>query len=128
MPMKCVNLLRLTSEECSEPSEDWQDDAYKIMDQTEDEGVLDIPHNYRSLDQYCASLAHKANHSFSPNAKFCLFYHPRFGNIPALKSTKYLKVGQEILVNYEYSFDSAPPWYKELNINNILQAYQKSRV
>ena len=123
-----IEIFRLTSEECSEPSEDWHDDAYKIMDQTDDEGVLDIPETFRSLDHYCASLAHKANHSFCPNAKFCLFYHPRFGPVPALRSTRQLRQGQEVLVNYEYAFDSAPPWYKELNINNILQAYQKSRI
>ena len=30
---------------------------------------LDIPTNYRSLSDYCATLGHKANHSFRPNAR-----------------------------------------------------------
>ena len=30
---------------------------------------IDIPPQYTSLDNYCATLGHKANHSFSPNAK-----------------------------------------------------------
>ena len=69
---------RLDKGEAEEPSEDWEDDAYKILDQTEEENVLDIPVKFRSIDTYCASLAHKTNHSFSPNARFCLFHHPRY--------------------------------------------------
>ena len=49
------------------------------------EGVLDIPEEFVSLKKYKASLAHKANHSFMPNAKFVLFHHPRFGKVPALR-------------------------------------------
>ena len=30
---------------------------------------IDIPPQYTSLENYCATLGHKANHSFSPNAK-----------------------------------------------------------
>ena len=30
-------------------------------------------------------------------------------------------------MNYEYAFDSAPPWYQELNISNLLEAYTKTR-
>lgn len=72
------NGVRLDKGEAEEPSEAWEDDAYKILDQTEEENVLDIPERFRSLDTYCASLAHKTNHSFSPNARFCLFHHPRY--------------------------------------------------
>ena len=71
------NGVRLDKGEAEEPSENWEDDAYKILDQTEEENVLDIPEKFRSIDTYCASLAHKTNHSFSPNARFCLFHHPR---------------------------------------------------
>ena len=31
---------------------------------------IDIPEDMRSLDKYCATLAHKANHSFLPNTKW----------------------------------------------------------
>ena len=99
------------------------------MDQTEEENVLDIPEQYRHLHQYCASLAHKANHSFNPNAKFCSFFHPRFGLIPALVSIKPISLNSpEVLVNYEYSFDSSPPWYSQLQLETILKAYQQSRL
>ena len=87
------NGVRLQGDEGKEPSEHWEDDAYKILDQTDEENILDIPDLYRNVDQYQASLAHKTNHSFSPNAKFCPFYHPRFGNIPAIRTTKPLQAG-----------------------------------
>ena len=122
------NGVRLTSEECAQPCEDWRDDAYKIMDQTEEENVLDIPQQFRHLSQYRASLAHKANHCFQPNAKFCSFFHPRFGLIPALISLKHISAGMEILVNYEYSFDSSPPWYSQLQVESMMRAYQQTRL
>ena len=30
---------------------------------------IDIPPCFTNLDQYCATLGHKANHSFNPNSK-----------------------------------------------------------
>ena len=44
---------------------------------TGQEGVIDIPEEYVSIRKYRASLAHKTNHSFNPNAVFSLFEHPR---------------------------------------------------
>ena len=38
---------------------------------------IDIPEEYVSIRKYRASLAHKTNHSFNPNAVFSLFEHPR---------------------------------------------------
>ena len=38
---------------------------------------LDIPQYYISAKKYCATLAHKACHSFTPNAGFYIFEHPR---------------------------------------------------
>ena len=120
------NGVKLSKEECEEPSEDWRDDAYKILDQR-DENVLDIPAQYQDTTNYRATLAHKTNHSFTPNTKFCPFFHPRFGHIPALRTVKNIAAGAEVLVNYEYSFDSAPPWYQQQNIETILQNYSRSR-
>ena len=31
---------------------------------------MDIPQCYIQLDQYCATLGHKTNHSFEPNSKW----------------------------------------------------------
>ena len=42
-------------------------------------GPLDIPAWATSTAAYCASLAHKANHSFNPNCQFVVFDHPKFG-------------------------------------------------
>ena len=42
-------------------------------------GPLDIPAWATSTAAYCASLAHKANHSFDPNCQFVVFDHPKFG-------------------------------------------------
>ena len=38
---------------------------------------MDIPKGYHQLRQYCATLAHKANHSFTPNVEWGIFEHPR---------------------------------------------------
>ena len=78
------NGVRLRSDEIEKDKDDWEANAYKIIDlQGADEngveGVLDIPEKFISLKNYKASLAHKANHSFKPNGKFILFHHPRFG-------------------------------------------------
>jgi hypothetical protein len=36
------------------------------VDENGTEGILDIPPEFRSLKAYCATLAHKTNHSFDP--------------------------------------------------------------
>ena len=76
----------------------WQNEAnaYKIFDPTCKEGIVNIPPEvmlnscnnkkyklindlaqYHQLSSYCASLAHKTNHSFVPNCEFGEFFHPR---------------------------------------------------
>ena len=47
---------------------------------------LDIPDHSLSTSVYCATLGHKANHSFLPNATFDIIDHPRFGLIRAISS------------------------------------------
>ena len=88
------NGLRLSAAECAEPSADWREDAYKLADLGDSETVLDIPGPARSTINYCASLAHKTNHSFLPNTEFIEFCHPRWGRVPALRSTKHIQVLQ----------------------------------
>ena len=125
------NGIKLAGNECVK-CENWEEDAYKIMDllppdETGESGVLDIPPEYQNTDHYYASLAHKANHSFKPNAKFCLFYHPRFGPLPALRSTQSMQGGSEVLVNYEYAYDEAPPWYTAMHAQQLTDAYKLSK-
>ena len=126
------NGVKLRSDELDDDKEDWEANAYKIVDlQGEDEdgnlGILDIPPQYVSLKNYQASLAHKANHSFQPNAKFSLFDHPRFGKVPAVKSIVEIPKDTEVLVSYDYAMDEAPPWYQELFTQRIMNQYRASR-
>ena len=76
------NGIRLTHEEVD--SRDWSRNQNTIS--LDDDTVIDVPEEYCTLDKYCASLGHKANHSNSPNCEYKPFHHPRFG------FTKYLLV------------------------------------
>jgi len=125
------NGIRLSTD-TSDRDEHWENDAYKILDLTPadlngNEGIIDIPPEYRDIDAYRASLAHKANHSFLPNAKYALFYHPRFGLVPSVRSICDIAAGREVLVNYEYSPDEAPPWYSDAYTSQIFKKYQQSK-
>ena len=39
---------------------------------------LDIPDGVESAKKYCATIGHKACHSFTPNSMFEIFQHPRY--------------------------------------------------
>jgi len=95
---------------------DWEKSAYKIFDPSRKNGTIDIPVepvNYRLLENYCASLAHKTNHSFLPNAEFVCFDHPKYGVIPCLTSNHDIQPGEEIFVHYGYDLDGCPDWYED---------------
>lgn len=36
----------------------------------DEETVIDIPQPFDQMEKYCASLGHKANHSFTPNCRY----------------------------------------------------------
>ena len=90
-----------------------EENAYKIFDPTNKGGVVDIPGHFRSLTNYCASLAHKTNHSFIPNCEFGEFHHPRFGLVPCLQAIHSIAAGEEIFVWYGYELDYCPAWYMD---------------
>ena len=90
---------------------DWVVCAYKIFDPTRKKGSLDIPPEYVCASKYCASLAHKTNHSFLPSAEFDAYDHPRFGRIPCLIALTEIRANEEIFVHYSYGLDRAPVWY-----------------
>ena len=79
---------------------------------------IDIPQRYRNLENYRATLGHKVCHTFDKdtlNVKFKNYYHPHFGSIIALVSTRDILTEEEILVNYNYkNIKRAPEWYKDL--------------
>jgi len=90
----------------------WEDNAYRIFDPTHKNGTIDIPKEFISSANYCASLAHKTNHSFCPNAEFVAFDHPRFGLVPSILSTHDIDPDEEIFVHYGYELEDSPDWYE----------------
>jgi histone-lysine N-methyltransferase SETD7 len=94
----------------AETDDNWSD--YSIT--LNKEMSLDIPNDSINLSNYSATSAHKACHSFSPNAKFARLFHPRFGNIMSVVASEDLKMGEEVLVHYRYQIASSPLWYRAL--------------
>jgi len=106
------NGQKLTTEEMRDaPS--WDENSYRIFDPTRKNGTIDIPKNFINFDNYKASLAHKTNHSFLPNAELVVFDHPRFGLVPCVLSTHDIKSGEEVFVHYGYELTDCPDWYEE---------------
>ena len=79
----------------------------------EEEDVLDIPTHLRDTSSYCATLAHKINHSFRPNCRFRDYDHPVYGHIRCVVSLSHLTSGTEISVHYNYCLDDCPQWYAD---------------
>ena len=77
-----------------DPKEEWSTSAYKIYINADWKSGerMDIPSEYVSLDNYCATLGHKINHSFRPNCEEWFFDHPRFGLVPCERAKKDIKV------------------------------------
>lgn len=92
---------------------DWVVSGYRIFDPSRKKGSLDIPTEYRVLENYCATLAHKTNHSFLPSAEFEVFEHPCYGLIPCLVAITDIDEGEEIFVHYGYGLDHCPDWYAD---------------
>ena len=49
---------------------------------------IDVPQQLATTDQYCASLGHKANHTFDArrqNCEYWHYYHPRQGHIKCVR-------------------------------------------
>eukprot|EP00112_Aurelia_sp_Birch-Aquarium-sp1_P009408 Seg2069.1 transcript_id=Seg2069.1/GoldUCD/mRNA.D3Y31 product="Histone-lysine N-methyltransferase SETD7" protein_id=Seg2069.1/GoldUCD/D3Y31 len=97
---------------------DWTFNSNTIS--LDDNTVIDVPEEFSNTSDYCASLGHKANHSFDPNAKYDLFDHPRFGRIKCIRTIRPVKGGEELTVEYGYDHNGlgpnnpdAPQWYKD---------------
>jgi len=80
---------------------------------------LDVPDDFVPLTSYCASLGHKACHSFTPNARFVPCDHPRFGHINSIRAMRDLRPGEEIFVHYGYKPPLAPEWFQEQWFNHV---------
>ena len=57
---------------------------------------MDLPPQYHESANYCASLAHKLNHSFTPNCDWVNADHPVFGFIPAARAVEDVMPGEEV--------------------------------
>ena len=108
----------------------WDGNCYKIFDPRDyPRGTIDIPawaqvssadshiffeiRMFQSTDSYCATLAHKTNHSFQPNSQFIVYDHPLFGIIPAIITIRDVEEGEEVFVSYGYDLLESPQWYRE---------------
>lgn len=49
-------------------SRDWALNGNTIS--LDEDTVIDVPQPFDQTERYCASLGHKANHSFTPNCKY----------------------------------------------------------
>jgi hypothetical protein len=85
--------------------------------------TIDIPPYYIPAHRYCATLAHKACHSFKNNSHFDHLEHPRFGRIMAIVATQNISRGEEILVHYGYTVQTAPDWYRKLWFRHLKKEY-----
>ena len=91
----------------------WEKNNYRIFDPANaPEGTIDIPvwaqiskkvfqriqniNPFQSSTAYCATLAHKTNHSFLPNAQFTVYDHPKFGLIPCIATIVDIQQGEEV--------------------------------
>jgi len=109
--LKKGELVALMNGKKSPPclDQEWSDYRINLNGDTD----IDIPEDMRSVTQYCATLAHKANHSFTPNCRWGRVDHPRFGLIISLVALRDCAPGEEVTVNYRLPLHLAPVWYKD---------------
>nr|Q7Z0G7.1 RecName: Full=Histone-lysine N-methyltransferase SETD7; AltName: Full=SET domain-containing protein 7 [Halocynthia roretzi]AAM96825.1 lysine methyltransferase [Halocynthia roretzi] len=114
--MAFYNGVRLKQDEVE--NRDWSQNSNTIS--LTDDIAIDVPEEYVSTDNYCASLGHKVNHSFDPNCRYDIYQHPRFGFIKCVRTIRGVSEGDELTVHYTYEHNDgnktreaeAPEWYK----------------
>lgn len=124
--MSFYNGVRITHHEVD--SRDWSTNGNTIS--LDEETVIDVPEPYNYVSKYCATLGHKANHSFTPNCIYDPFVHPRFGSIKCIRTIRPVVRDEELTVAYGYDHSppgnngpEAPEWY-QLELK-AFQAFQK---
>uniref|UniRef100_F6YBN1 SET domain containing 7, histone lysine methyltransferase n=2 Tax=Monodelphis domestica TaxID=13616 RepID=F6YBN1_MONDO len=119
------NGIRITHQEVDDRDWDLNGNTLSLDDET----VIDVPEPYNHTSKYCASLGHKANHSFTPNCIYDVFAHPRFGPIKCIRTKQAVERDEELTVAYGYdhnppgkSMPEAPEWYRmELKVFQAAQ-------
>ena len=71
------------------------------------------------------STGHKMNHSFRSNCTEWFMDHPRFGMIPCERTTKFVKAGEELFLDYEYDPYNCPEWFKHALEDFVRDASQE---
>lgn len=112
--MAFYNGVRITHTEVD--SRDWSMNGNTIS--LDEDTVIDVPAPFNMTENYCGSLGHKANHSFSPNCKYDQYVHPRFGQIKCIRTIRAVEKDEELTVAYGYDHEpsgksgpEAPEWY-----------------
>lgn len=125
--MSFYNGVRITHQEVD--GRDWALNGNTLS--LDEETVIDVPEPYNHVSKYCASLGHKANHSFTPNCIYDLFMHPRFGPIKCIRTLRAVEADEELTVAYGYDHNppgksgpEAPEWY-QLELRAFQTAQQK---
>jgi len=95
------------------PKEDWDSSGYKIFANTNEQWGerIDLPGDLIYLENYCATLGHKVNHSFVYNCTEWFFKHPRHDLIPCTKAIRDIQEGEELFLHYGYDPRNCPSWY-----------------
>lgn len=93
------NGVRMTENEARARKEDRRS-KYRIHGWNNE--ILNIPKISQLIDNYSATLGHKANHAKEATAEYRYIEHPRFGPIVGLFMLQDAVAGQEILVDYGY--------------------------
>ncbi|XP_054648524.1 histone-lysine N-methyltransferase SETD7 [Dunckerocampus dactyliophorus] len=114
--MAFYNGVRITHSEVDK--RDWSLNGNTIS--LDEDTVIDVPQPFDQTERYCASLGHKANHSFTPNCKYDVCVHPRFGSIKCIRTLRAVQKDEELTVAYGYDHavtgkngPEAPDWYKQ---------------
>lgn len=125
--MSFYNGVRITHQEVD--SRDWALNGNTLS--LDEETVIDVPEPYNHVSKYCASLGHKANHSFTPNCIYDMFVHPRFGPIKCIRTLRAVEAEEELTVAYGYDHSppgkngpEAPEWY-QVELKAFQAAQQK---
>ena len=115
------NGVRIPADE-ADTEDSWEDCSYRIFVAIDD-GTdidnddcerMDMPAQYRATENYCATVAHKINHSFNPNCRFSKYIHPMFGPIPCVITSEHVAAGEELFTYYKYLLSDCPDWYSSL--------------
>ena len=120
--INCESSLRALDRRVISDEEEHERNMYNIaldLGGEEDNLCIDLPPEMgKDSRKYSATLAHKVNHHFEPNAEFVLFSaHPVLGTVMAITALDDLEQGVEITVNYGYNYTAEPDqpeWFKTL--------------